>query len=212
MMVSVAPSAPTTPPDTGASMKPRPVSSTRAAIFSTAPGGQVAIRTTTPFWDEAASAPSANRMASAWAALTTISTRTSAPALASDTEAARVPPACASAATDSGLTSKPRTEKPRLARFFAMGRPMDPRPMKPIVVIAAPSVRQPALDLPRHRIRRDAVTLVQGRERPGVEELVRQGDLPERGRHARAQQQARDRLAETAHDGVVFCNHHQPPA
>src|SRR5215213_345370 len=209
MMVSVAPSAPTTPPDTGASTKRRPASNTRAAIVSTAPGGQVAISTTTPSSDRAASAPSANRMTSAWAAFTTMSTRTSAPALACAAADTPIPPACTRTSTAAGRMSKPRTVKPRARRFLAMGKPMEPRPMKPTVVIAiSASVRGPFCNLADHRVRRDAVALVQGRECAGVEELVGQANLPEPRRHARAQQQARDGFAEAADDGVVLGHNH----
>src|SRR3954451_6018902 len=117
-----------------------------------------------------------------------MSTSTSAPLLASAVDATPIPPSCARASVAVHSMSKPRTQKPRATRFLAMGKPIAPRPIKPTVIKLA-SMRQPRLDLAHHGVRRDAIALVQGRKRSGIEELVRQPDLPERRRHAGAQQQ-----------------------
>ena len=83
--------------------------------------------------------------------------------------------------------------------------------MKPtVVIVSAPQCDSHFLICARHRVGRDAVALMQRRKRAGVKELVGQADLPERRRHAGAQQQARHRLAEAADDGVVLGHDHHP--
>ena len=68
----------------------------------------------------------------------------SAVATASAALAAAVMPAAAAAFTASGLLSNAVTVKPFFTRFFAMGSPMVPTPMKPIRVIAIPLIRRAA--------------------------------------------------------------------
>src|ERR1700738_1674018 len=60
---------------------------------------------------------------------------TSAPRHASGTEFARVPPPATSGSEAYSLRSNPQTVCPALTRFCAIGRPMLPRPIKPIVAI-----------------------------------------------------------------------------
>ena len=65
MIVSVPPVAPTTPPETGASTKVRPVAATRSAMATMRAGAQVAMTMTDASGFSASSAPPANRTASA---------------------------------------------------------------------------------------------------------------------------------------------------
>ncbi len=62
-------------------------------------------------------------------------TTMSAVATASAAVAAAVMPAAAAAFTASGLLSNAVTVKPFFTRFFAMGSPMVPTPMKPMRVM-----------------------------------------------------------------------------
>ena len=139
MIVSVPASAPTTPPETGASRKAMPISASFSPMAFTRSGGQVAMRTTSLPRPSARAAPSANRTCSAWSALTTISSSASAPSAATDAVWQGTPPAAASSASDAGLMSKPRTTVPGMpSRRRAMGRPMAPRPTKASVVTPSP--------------------------------------------------------------------------
>ena len=230
MMVSVPPTAPTTPPETGASTKRRPAATTPAAMPSTAAGGQVAISTTSHSRG-ASRAPSWNRTASACAAFT---------------QHVSIARPAASAAEDAAIPgfdniqggrpiSKPRTRKPRATRFFAMGSPSDPRPMKPTVGHGGPhevqalliieprrnarAARQPrsrcATDttptllcsspwrLPRCRSGRAASA---GRRRRETHPARRSAGTAE---PPRAQQETGDRLAQPADDRMVLGHDHQ---
>ena len=132
IMVRVPAWAPTTPPETGASMNRCPDCSIRSASWATSFGGQVAIKTTVAPLGSAAKAPASNRTLSACAILTTISTSASAPLATSGADAAICPPALASAARASCFMSKPVTWNCLRTRFSAMGKPIAPRPTKPI--------------------------------------------------------------------------------
>src|SRR5205823_8404435 len=62
---------------------------------------------------------------------------TSASLHASGTDLARVPPPTASRSAAYSLRSRPITACPALTRFWAIGNPILPSPMKPIVAIAS---------------------------------------------------------------------------
>src|SRR4051812_17847725 len=156
MMVSVPPLAPTTPPETGASTKRRPVAITSPASAAASAGPQVAMKITSASGARAARAPPSNSTDLAWAALTTMSTSASASRAAPAALPARDPPALSTAASASALRSKPRTEKPFATSRCAMGSPMAPRPTKPI------SFMRSFFDRTRHR--RDVVLDEEGIE------------------------------------------------
>ncbi len=136
MIVSVAPFAPATPPETGASRKRRPAANTRSDSFSTEPGGQVAIRTTMP--------PCGNRFQRSVGEQHLLRLRRIHhhqhqhrrhrwPPRGRRKQprrplrrAPRSPPA---------RMSKPRTLRPRATRLRAIGNPIAPRPTKPTVVM-----------------------------------------------------------------------------
>src|SRR6478736_4893481 len=61
----------------------------------------------------------------------------STPLAAAFTPSAACPPEAASASTCALFMSKPCTAWPALSRFCAIGRPMLPRPMKPIFAMRA---------------------------------------------------------------------------
>src|SRR4051812_35470426 len=65
----------------------------------------------------------------------------STPLEAAFTLPAACPPDAASASTCALLTSKPCTAWPALSRFCAIGKPMLPRPMKPIFAMCLPGPR-----------------------------------------------------------------------
>src|SRR3954466_6468851 len=77
--------------------------------------------------------------------VTTIST----PLAAAFTLSAACPPEPANASTCALLMSKPCTAWPALTRFCAIGRPMLPRPMKPILAMCLPLRLLLRLDLRR---------------------------------------------------------------
>ena len=205
MMLSVAACAPTTPPETGASTKRRPASATRGGDPLDRAGGQVAISTTMPSFGQ--------RVEPAVGEQDLLGLRGVHDHQHQDVGAAdrlvgraRRRSAGLGQGVDQGCsrTSKPRTSKPRATRFFAIGKPIEPRPMKATghrrsagnacsdrnamsALCVAPSASpagamlalHPALDALGHGGGGDAVAVVQGRQRAGVEELVGQGDLPE---------------------------------
>src|SRR5665811_1079292 len=68
---------------------------------------------------------------------------------------------------------------------------------------------QPGLYRGEHRIRRNAVAVVQGRQGARVEKCVGQGDLAKCGVDTRTHQLAGHRLAQTADDAMVLGHDNQ---
>src|SRR5438552_3865482 len=137
MKVSVAACAPATPPETGASSIARPLLSAAPATaravstsiveqsISKVPGTALATTPSSPRYTSRTSWP-----------LGSIVIITSAIAQTRAREPGMLPPAAPKFSTAVSLTSSPLTEWPALSRLRAIGKPMLPRPTKPIRAIA----------------------------------------------------------------------------
>jgi len=136
MIASVPSVARGVPPETGASMKRTPRSCAALATRCDTAGSMVDISThSVPLRAAASTPPSPVYTDSTCGEEGSIVTTTSAVATASAALAAAVMPAAAAAFTASGLLSNAVTVKPFFTRFFAMGNPMVPTPMKPMRVM-----------------------------------------------------------------------------
>ena len=133
MMVSPPLIAPTSPPDTGASSIVRPFSAIRAAIAWAAAGAMVLMSTKiSPGFAPSATPPAPSATCSTSAASETIENTTSQPAATSAALPAPLAPASSSGAIDSARRAHTVSSNPPLRMLSAIGRPMMPRPTKPI--------------------------------------------------------------------------------
>ncbi len=131
MKVSSPDSARARPPDIGASKSSWPDRASRSPSALAKAGGTVAhCMTRPPLRSFATAPPSPNSTVSTCCALTTATTSASADAAACAGVAASVPPAAAKASRAGALGSTPVTLWPPFNRFFAMPRPIEPRPTK----------------------------------------------------------------------------------
>ena len=136
-MIDSTPSmAPGSPPETGASSGFRPFSLACSAR-SVATSGRMVEKSiqVAPAAAEARMPSSPSSTFSTSGESGTMVMMTSAPSTASAMVAAACPPASARASALAGVRLKPRTVKPALTRFLAMGRPMIPSPMNAIVLL-----------------------------------------------------------------------------
>jgi hypothetical protein len=132
MMESVPSTAPRSPPETGASSTRKPSAATAMAravcglivlmSMTSVPGAALARTPSGPSSTDSTSGESGSIVITA-----------SAPATASATLPAARPPAAVSRSRPGRLRVCPATSNPALTRLAAMGDPMMPRPMKPIV-------------------------------------------------------------------------------
>lgn len=131
MKVSVPALAPPVPPETGASTDRQPCASARAWALR-------ALSTST-VEESISSVPAGSAAASCVQTSTTcrpagsMVMTTSAPSAAARAEPATVIPSARAASSEAGTRSKPRTVWPAFTRLAAMGPPMLPRPMNPMV-------------------------------------------------------------------------------
>ena len=131
MMVSLPVSEPTTPPETGASIQPIPVSSRRRAAMSRAASGRIEDMSTS-------SLPGAAPAASPFSPNTTASTASVSDRQVKTISASRatwaavstaLAPAALAASSLTGLRPQTLSGKPALARRSAIGAPIRPRPI-----------------------------------------------------------------------------------
>ncbi len=136
MMDSVAALAPASPPDTGASIIRRPLS-TACAASAVVTSGRIEEKSmmSVPGLAFSNTPPSPASTSCTSGESGTMTATTSASLTASATESAPLPPAATSAATFSGLRLYPTTSNPAVTRWPAIGPPMMPRPMKATVVM-----------------------------------------------------------------------------
>ncbi|CAM5204780.1 hypothetical protein CDEN61S_02802 [Castellaniella denitrificans] len=136
MKVSVPATAPPVPPDTGASIMRMPRCAAAAETLRADSGAMVLHSSTSVPRVMAVSRPSSPRYRpSTWRLAGSMVTIRSAPATASAAEAAAVAPDWTRAWTACGTRSKTRSVWPAFSRFCAIGPPMWPSPMNPMVLL-----------------------------------------------------------------------------
>ncbi len=135
MIASSPAMAPGSPPLTGASTKATPRSLAAAAIFRETPGSIEDMSVTSAGSSGAARTPPGPSITSSESGESgSIRMTASRPLAHSAPDPARRAPAATSSSTGPGERLWTVTSKPAASRFFAMGFPMTPRPMNPIVL------------------------------------------------------------------------------
>ncbi len=131
-MVSVPASAPTCPPETGASTIVWPSGTKSAANSRTSDGATVEQSTTVELGSNAAATPSPKRTCRACAGVCTITITRSQPDAAFAAVSQATPPLSANFARDCGNKSNPRSAMPARRILRAMPCPIIPKPMNAV--------------------------------------------------------------------------------
>src|SRR5882672_1892274 len=137
--VSVAASAPATPPDTGASRASKPALAAAAWTTRAVSTSMVEQTMSSVPGPARPMMPSAPRYTprTCWPAGSMVMTM-SAPPIAAPRSAAAAAPAATALSTAGPAVSKARTSWPAASRLRAIGRPMFPNPIKPILAMSRP--------------------------------------------------------------------------
>ena len=132
MIASVPASAPTTPPETGASKTRSPLAVNASPVLAALDADCVQLMTTMALAGMSAAWFWVNKKSCAWSPETTMSQTNSASCTAPFASGDHCPPAASNAARLRVFRSKPVTACPACISRIAMGRPIAPRPIKAI--------------------------------------------------------------------------------